>query len=86
MFMTFDDQQVVTAELAPGGRFVSEAEWGQSGGFMFTACPVGYKPSVPLLGREQGRDRPQPLQLRRRQAEFVTISALRTASSSSLMT
>ena len=46
MFMTFDDQQVVTAELPPGGRFVSEAEWGRPGGFMFTACPVGYKPNV----------------------------------------
>jgi hypothetical protein len=46
MFMTFGDQQVVTAELPPGGRFVSEAEWGQSGGFMFTACPVGYKPNM----------------------------------------
>jgi hypothetical protein len=46
MFMTFDDQQVTTAELAPGGRFVSDTEWGQSGGFLFTACPVGYKPNV----------------------------------------
>jgi hypothetical protein len=31
---------------AAGGRFVSEAEWGQPGGFMFTACPAGYKPNV----------------------------------------
>ena len=46
LFMTFDDQHVVTAELPPGGRFVSEAEWGRPGGFMFTACPVGYKPNV----------------------------------------
>ena len=41
-----DDVVVNLAELPPGGRFVSEAEWGQSGGFMFTACPVGYKPNV----------------------------------------
>lgn len=46
MFMVLDDQQVVTTELAPGGRFVSDVEWGQSGGFMFTACPTGYRPSV----------------------------------------
>jgi hypothetical protein len=46
MFMTFDDQQVSTAELPPGGRFVSDADWGLPGGFMFSACPVGYKPNV----------------------------------------
>lgn len=46
LFMTFDDRQVSTAELAPGGRFVADVEWGQPGGFMFTACPVGYKPNV----------------------------------------
>jgi hypothetical protein len=46
LFMTFDDQQVVTAGLPPGGRFISDAQWGQSGGFMFTACPTGYRPSV----------------------------------------
>jgi hypothetical protein len=46
MFMTFDNQQITTTELAPGGRFVSDTEWGQSGGFLFTACPAGYKPNV----------------------------------------
>jgi hypothetical protein len=46
LFMTFGDQQVVTADLPPGGRFISEAEWGQSGGFMFTACPTGYQPNM----------------------------------------
>jgi hypothetical protein len=45
-FMTFDDQQVVTADLPPGGRFISDVQWGQSGGFLFTACPAGYRPSV----------------------------------------
>lgn len=49
MFMTFDDQQVATADLPPGGRFMADAEWGQAGGFMFSACPAGYKPNVPFL-------------------------------------
>jgi hypothetical protein len=47
-FMTFDDHHIVTSELPPGGRFVSDAQWGQSGGFLFTACPVGYRPNVRL--------------------------------------
>ena len=46
MFMLFDDGRIATAELPPGGRFVSQAEWGQPGGFMFTACPAGYQPNV----------------------------------------
>ena len=46
MFMTFDDQQVVAADLAPGGRFTTDAMWGQSGGFMFTACPPGTRPNL----------------------------------------
>lgn len=46
MFMTLDDQRVVTTELAPGARFTSDAVWGQSTGFLFTACPVGLRPSV----------------------------------------
>jgi len=45
-FMTFEEQKVVTAELAPGGRFTFDAEWGQAGGFMFTACLAGYRPTV----------------------------------------
>jgi hypothetical protein len=45
-FMTFDDQQVVTVDLPPGGRFISDVQWGQGGGFLFTACPAGYRPSV----------------------------------------
>jgi hypothetical protein len=44
--MNFADEQVVTADIAPGGRFTSAFAWGQSGGFMFTACPVGYRPSL----------------------------------------
>lgn len=46
LFMTFDDRQVSTAELPPGGRFVADVDWGRPGGFMFTACPVGYRPNV----------------------------------------
>jgi hypothetical protein len=46
MFMDFDQQQVATADVAPGARFTSDAVWGQSSGFMFTACPVGSAPSV----------------------------------------
>jgi hypothetical protein len=46
MFMAFDDGQVVTTELAPGARFTSAAVWGESKGFIFTACPVGLRPSV----------------------------------------
>lgn len=45
-FMTFDDQQTTTSDLPPGGRFVSDVQWGQSGGFLFTACPIGYRPNV----------------------------------------
>ncbi len=45
-FMNYADQQVVTAELPPGGRFVSDMQWDESQGFLFTACPVGYRPTV----------------------------------------
>lgn len=45
MLMTFADQQTVTIELAPGGRYTSPFEW-TGAGFMFTACPVGLQPSV----------------------------------------
>lgn len=47
-YMDFDVQQTVTTELAPGGRFTSDSIWGQSTGFMFTACPLGLRPSVPF--------------------------------------
>lgn len=47
-FMDFDVQQAVTTELAPGGRFTSDSVWGQTTGFMFTACPLGLRPSVPF--------------------------------------
>lgn len=47
-FMSLDDRKVATAELPPGGRFIADAEWGQADGFIFTACPAGYKPNVPF--------------------------------------
>ena len=40
------DHAVVAADLAPGGRFTTDAVWGQSGGFMFTACPPGTRPNL----------------------------------------
>jgi len=45
MLMNFADQQTVAAELAPGGRFTSPFDWSPAG-FMFTACPVGFQPSL----------------------------------------
>ena len=47
-YMDFDVQQTVTTELAPGGRFTSDSVWGRTTGFMFTACPLGLRPSVPF--------------------------------------
>ena len=45
MLMTFADQQTVSTELAPGGRYASPFEW-TAPGFMFTACPAGFQPSL----------------------------------------
>jgi len=50
MFMDVGDQRVVSAELAPGARFTSDAVWGQTSGFIFTACPLGTKPSIRTCG------------------------------------
>ncbi len=47
-YMDFDVRRTVTTELAPGSRFTSDSVWGQTSGFMFTACPVGLRPSVPF--------------------------------------
>ena len=46
LFMAFADMRVIEAEMAPGGSFEVAARWGESGGFMFTACPAGTSPSV----------------------------------------
>jgi hypothetical protein len=45
-YMDFDTQQAMTVELAPGARFTSDSVYGQTSGFMFTACPLGFRPSV----------------------------------------
>ena len=46
MFMAANDQNVVEADVPPGGWFDSGVIAATSGGFIFTACPVGYRPSV----------------------------------------
>ena len=33
---------------APGARFTADAVWGKTLRFMFTACPIGFRPSVPF--------------------------------------
>ncbi len=48
LFLAFADGHVVEAEMAPGGSFELATRWGESGGFMFTACPAGTSPSVPF--------------------------------------
>ncbi len=46
LFMALADQHVVEREVAPGAWFDSGAASDLSDGWMFTACPVGYAPSV----------------------------------------
>jgi hypothetical protein len=41
-FMALGDQQVIERDVPPGAWFGT----GASGAWMFTACPVGYVPSV----------------------------------------
>ena len=47
-FMDADTQQAVTTDVAPGARFTADAVWGKTVRFMFTACPLGFRPSVPF--------------------------------------
>jgi hypothetical protein len=44
LFMALGDQRVVEREVPPGAWFGPAADL--SGGWMFTACPVGYAPNV----------------------------------------
>jgi hypothetical protein len=44
LFMTLGDQHIVERELAPGAWFGAATDL--SGGWMFTACPVGYAPNI----------------------------------------
>ena len=46
MFMAFSDQRVVEADVPAGGWFDSGVSAAAADGFIFTACPVGYMPSV----------------------------------------
>jgi hypothetical protein len=43
--MSFGNQQPATIELAPGALYTASFEWNTTG-FMFTACPGGFQPSV----------------------------------------
>jgi hypothetical protein len=45
LFMALADQHVVERDVAPGAWFESGAS-DLSGGWMFTACPVGYVPNI----------------------------------------
>jgi hypothetical protein len=45
-FMAIADQHVVERDVAPGAWFDSGAVSDLSGGWMFTACPVGYAPNI----------------------------------------
>jgi hypothetical protein len=44
LFMTLGDQRVIEREVPPGAWFSAPADL--SGGWMFTACPVGYAPNL----------------------------------------
>jgi hypothetical protein len=45
-FMDLETQKSQTVDLAPGQRLTTDTDWGHPAGFMFTACPVGLRPSV----------------------------------------
>jgi len=53
MFMSFDDDSVVQSEVAPGAWFDTGRRAGE-GEFMFTACPVGYVPSLRFAIENKG--------------------------------
>jgi len=44
LFMTLGDQRILEREVPPGAWFGSAVDISQ--GWIFTACPVGYAPSV----------------------------------------
>jgi hypothetical protein len=52
-YMDMADQRLVATELAPGAGFTADSVWGRTGGFIFTACPVGLKPSVRFAAENQ---------------------------------
>ena len=46
LFMALGDRHVVEREVPPGAWFGVGAATDLSGGWMFTACPIGYAPNV----------------------------------------
>ena len=44
LFMTLGDQRMIEREVPPGAWFGTPADL--AGGWMFTACPVGYVPNL----------------------------------------
>ena len=53
MFMSLGDGRVVQSEVAPGAGFDTGRRAGE-GEFMFTACPVGYVPSLRFAVENKG--------------------------------
>jgi hypothetical protein len=53
MFMSFGDGSVVQSEVAPGAWFDTGRRSGDSE-FMFTACPVGFVPSLRFAIENKG--------------------------------
>ena len=53
MFMSFDDGHVMQSEIAPGAWFDTSRRAGAVE-FMFTACPVGYIPSLRFAVENKG--------------------------------
>ena len=52
-FMSFDDGKVLQSEVAAGAWFDTGLRGGEAG-FMFTACPVGYVPSLRFAIENKG--------------------------------
>jgi hypothetical protein len=46
LFMVLADGRMITQEVSPGGRFSSGSKSTGIGPWMYTACPIGYAPSV----------------------------------------
>ena len=53
MFMSFGDGKVLQTEVAPGAWFDTGRRSGE-GEFMFTACPVGFVPSLRFAIENKG--------------------------------
>ena len=71
--MAFGDQRVVERDVPPGGWFGAGAE---PGAWMFTACPVGYAPSVRFAAENRTAISREPLQLPSRAARCLKPNTL----------